>query len=146
MLKTNHILLLSTTLIFVLAFGCQRGPALGTVSGTVTFNGEPLRYAYVVFQPIDPPGTYGSAYTDETGEYTLRFSVNRDGAPIGKHQVSIRAAKGDELPDDAPKTVRIRLPEKYNDQTELVREVKAGHNEFDFELEGHVLTTSRDYE
>lgn len=143
MSNLKQISSITLLLLVVLTSGCQRGPALGTVSGTVKVNGKPMPYAYIVFQPIDPPGTYGSAYADEDGEYHLRFSVHRDGAPVGKHQVSIRAAKGDELPDDASPGTRIHLPEKYNDQSELVREVKRGHNEIDFELESPVLSAAR---
>jgi len=115
--------------------GCQRGPALGMVRGTVRVNGQPLPFAYVVFQPIDPPGAYGSAYADEDGEYELQFSRNRAGAPVGKHQVSIRAAGGEELPDDASRQARIVIPERYNSTTELIREVKSGSNVHDFDLE-----------
>ncbi len=143
MSRIRHNLLAPLTLLAVLVTGCQKVPALGTVSGEVRVNGQPLPYAYVVFQPIDPPGTYGSAYTDEDGQYELTFSRYRQGAPLGKHQVSIRAAHGDELPEDAPAAVRILLPERYNANTELEREVKPGHNEFDFELEAPVVLSSR---
>lgn len=136
-------LLLIVPLAMGFASGCQRGPSLGTVSGTVKVNGQPLPYAYVVFQPIDPPGTYGSAYTDEFGEYSLRFNAHRDGAPVGRHQVSIRAATNEELPDHAHASARVHLPEKYNEQTELLRDVKLGHNEIDFDLESQVVAASR---
>jgi hypothetical protein len=38
--------------------GCGGGPEIGDVTGTVRVNGQPLPYAYVVFQPVDPPGAY----------------------------------------------------------------------------------------
>lgn len=123
-------------------FGCQRGPALGTVTGTVKVNGQPLPYAYVVFQPIDPPGAYGSAYADETGEYVLQFSRARAGAPVGTHSVSIRAARGEELDEGDVKLARIQIPEKYNSASELKREVKPGSNVHDFDLEVPIALTS----
>lgn len=122
--------------------GCQKGPALGTVTGTVRVNGRPLPYAYVVFQPIDPPGAYGSAYADESGEYVLQFSRSRSGAPVGKHSVSIRAARGEELEDGDVRLARVQVPEKYNSATELQREVKPGRNVHDFDLEIPVALTS----
>ncbi len=121
-------------LLFVILAGCQRGPQLGRVTGTVTANGEPVPFAYVVFNPVKPPRNYGSAYANEKGQYELRFSTARNGAPVGKHQVSITAAKGDELPDDAKPSARRNVPSKYNTATELQAEVKPGSNVIDFAL------------
>jgi hypothetical protein len=114
--------------------GCGGGPEIGDVTGTVRVNGQPLPYAYVVFQPVDPPGAYGSAYTDKDGRYRLQFSPSRHGAPVGRHQVSIRPAGRDELPGDAPPSARVRLPERFNSASELFRDVKPGENVHDFEL------------
>lgn len=122
--------------------GCSRGPELGEVTGTVRVNGQPLAYALVVFQPISPPGTYGSAYTDQQGQYRLLFSRDKDGAPVGTHRVTIRAAKGEELPEDAKGGPKIVLPPKYNDESELERKVEPGSNVHDFELEAPVATAA----
>lgn len=139
----NHCLVSIATLFLVGVAGCSQGPSLGTVSGTVKLNGQPLPYAYVVFQPINPPGAYGSAYANERGEYQLQFTRYQKGAPVGKHRVSIRAANGDELPDGTPPGSRIKLPAKYNSETELVRDVVSGHNQHDFELQGTTIVSSR---
>jgi len=118
---------------FVLT-GCQRGPNLAKVTGTVKVNGEPLPYAYVVFNPIKPPRSYGSAYANAQGQYELQFAGESKGALVGKHKVSITSAKGDEIPFDAKPAARLAIPEKYNTDTELVREVKPGSNVIDFDL------------
>ena len=55
-----------------LASGCSEGPELGIVSGTVKLQGQAVPFAYVMFQPVDPPGTYGAAYTKADGTYELR--------------------------------------------------------------------------
>lgn len=141
-MRTIHVTGAVAVALLVTLSGCQRGPALGTVSGVVQVNGKPLPYAYVVFQPIDPPGAYGSAYADENGKYELQFSKHRNGAPVGSHRVSIRAAGRDELPDDAPPTVRVQLPAKYNSATELVRKVEPGHNDHDFNLAVPITVSS----
>lgn len=114
--------------------GCQPGPQLGTVTGTVTANGEPVPFAYVVFNPVKPPRNYGSAYANEKGQYELKFSNSRNGAPVGQHQVSITVAKGEDLPDDAKASARIRIPSRYNTETELRADVKPGSNVIDFAL------------
>ncbi len=130
------------SLIFVIA-GCSSGPDLGEVTGTVRVNGQPLAYALVVFQPVDPPGAYGSAYTDQQGQYRLLFSRDRDGAPVGVHRVCIRAGKRDELPADAKASHPVLLPAKYNDDSQLERRVVSGSNVHDFELEAPVVTAAR---
>ena len=121
--------------------GCSDGPKLGTVNGTVKVNGKALPYAYVVFQPIDPQGAYGSAYTNEEGEYELQFSRHRKGAPLGQHRVSIRAARAEELPESSAAAPKVTLPAIYNTETELVRKVVAGHNKHDFELQATTVAS-----
>jgi hypothetical protein len=127
------------------ASGCGRGPDLGTVTGTVRVNGQPLPFAYVRFQPVNPPGTYGSAYTDKEGKYELKFSKAYDGAPVGQHRITIRPPAGEELPDDARGAGAYQLPEKYTSGAEVVREVKPGHNVHDFEIEAPAVAYSQRY-
>lgn len=122
-----------------LVSGCERGPNLGTVKGQVTLNGTPVPFAYVKFQPITPRGTYGSAYTDAKGVYTLQFSQTRQGALVGKHNVSVRTSKRDEMEVEDKSTgllVVAQLPTGYKENVQLQyeRDVKSGHNVLDFEL------------
>ncbi|WP_157605203.1 hypothetical protein [Schlesneria paludicola] len=122
-----------------MAAGCERGPHLGTVKGQVTMNGTPVPFAYVKFQPIAPRGTYGSAYTDAKGVYSLQFSQTRQGALVGKHNVSVRTSKRDEMEVEDKSTgllVVTQLPSGYkeNMQVQYERDVKSGHNVLDFEL------------
>lgn len=119
--------------------GCSREPVLGKVRGKVTLEGVPVPFAFVQFTPIDPPGTYGSAYGDEQGNYSLRFSATRDGAPVGKHEVLVRTARKDEIQVEDKSTglmVTPKLPEGYKANVELVfdREVTTGENEINLEL------------
>lgn len=119
--------------------GCADGPELGTVAGRVSLQGQPIPFAYVVFQPTDPPGTYGAAYTDADGHYELRFTESRDGALVGQHTVSIRTAALDEIEVEDKSTglmVRPPVPEGYQPglQVEFEREVKPGDNTHNFDL------------
>ncbi len=84
-------------LVILLRCGLLERPEIGEVEGVVKWNGQPVPFAYVVFQPVDPPGTYGSAYTNESGEYRLQFSESRNGALVGKHKVTIRTSAKDEI-------------------------------------------------
>lgn len=100
-------------------------PELGYVSGTITFDGKPLKRAVVEFHPLaaNEPGNKiasSSARTDDEGQYTLMYVKDEEGAAVGKHQVTIHAS--------------VRLPARYNRNTELEREVKPGSQTIDFEL------------
>jgi hypothetical protein len=129
--------------------GCDRGPELGTVKGKVTQNGVPVPFAYLQFTPVDPPGTYGSAYSDADGNYSLKFSRTRDGAPVGKHEVLLRTSRKDEIQVEDKSTglmVTPKLPEGYKANVELVfdREVFSGNNEINFDLKEGVPAKDRD--
>ena len=126
--------------------GCSEGPDLGIVTGKVVQQGQPIPFAYVQFQPIDPPGTYGAAYTGVDGTYNIRFTEDRDGALVGKHKVTVRTASVDEIEVEDKSTglmVTPELPEGYAAKLELEydREVKSGSNEIDLDItEGQPAT------
>ncbi|MFM8475408.1 MAG: hypothetical protein ACKOEO_06385 [Planctomycetaceae bacterium] len=119
--------------------GCSDAPAVGEVTGVVTLAGQPIPFAYVRFQPTDPPGTYGSAYSDESGRYELKFTEGVNGALIGRHEVLVRTAAVDELQVEDKSTgllVTPPLPKGYQERQEVIfeREVKSGSNEINLEL------------
>jgi hypothetical protein len=72
--------------------GCSDGPELEVVTGKVIQQGKPIPFANVEFWPIDPPGTYGPAYTQADGTYNIRFTEDENGALVGKHKVTVRTA------------------------------------------------------
>ena len=120
--------------------GCSDGPPLGTVSGTVTQSGQPIPFAYVQFQPTEPKGTYASTYADAEGRYELRFSESRNGALVGRHEVTIRTAALDEIQVEDRETGKLvtpALPAGYKPKLELKfeRAVDEGDNTIDFQLE-----------
>jgi hypothetical protein len=119
--------------------GCSDGPELGVVTGKVLQQGKPIPFAYVEFQPIDPPGTYGAAYTQVDGTFNIRFTEDKDGALVGKHKVTVRTAAVDEIQVEDKTTglmVTPELPEGYQPKLSLEysREVKPGTNDIVFDL------------
>lgn len=115
--------------------GCSNGdPNLGQVTGRVTLDGQPLPRARIVFQPSDGKSPPSNSITDDEGRYVMRFNRRLDGAVVGQH--SIRITTGRRGTEDRPKREKERIPTKYNVDSELVREVKSGSQEFNFELEG----------
>lgn len=115
--------------------GCEDGPAVAPVTGTVTQNGEPLAQAEIEFQPDQGAPSYGE--TDEMGRYTLMYQTDREGALLGHHWVSV-SSKGEVTDPKTDMTVNVpeKVPANYNDETELEYEVVPGRNVFDIQIEG----------
>ena len=111
---------------------CQRGPQLGAVTGTVTWEGKPLANATVSFMPTD--GQAAFCRTGEDGTYELQFADGRKGAILGENRVTIetyRIAVDDEgNPIEHPEI----LPEKFHRQSELTKVVEPGSQVIDFAL------------
>ena len=113
--------------------GCgSDGPERGRVKGKITLNGEPLEDADVEFQPDEGSPSYGM--TDDRGRYDLMYTRDKRGAMIGEHTVRITTSTTDTDVRGNDVAVPQRVPPKYNAQSELIREVKPGTNNYDFEL------------
>jgi hypothetical protein len=119
---------IAAAVVFAALPGCRQSdrPTLGMVAGTVTLDGRPLAGANLVFEPVEG-GRASTGYTDANGRYEL-FYIRRDkGAKVGRHKVVINA--GD--PDSGKAEI---VPPRYNQNTTLEAEVKAGDNTLDFAL------------
>ena len=117
--------------------GCGRaGPSLASVEGTVLVDGKPVKGLFIEFQPEGGSPSVGE--TDGSGHYELRFSRERWGAEIAEHTVRIMADE-----EGGGRAGKDRIPAKYNDRTELKREVVAGGNTIDFELESQPIKQAR---
>ena len=133
-----RIAVLGTVVLFA---GCSSplgDVELGQVSGKVTLDGKPLADASVNFTPEDKKAKGSTAITDAEGNYTLRYISGYDGAAVGTHKVEIRKVETVALPGGGAEpatTERQIVAEKYNSQTTLSADVKAGSNTFDFEVE-----------
>jgi len=70
-LTMRYNVIILSTLILVFA-GCNNPDARFTkVEGTVTYNGEAVAGASVIFSPTDSSGESASGRTDASGKYTL---------------------------------------------------------------------------
>jgi hypothetical protein len=116
------------------AAGCGASSGnLAPVGGRVTLDARPLPGARVRFEPETPGGSPSSGTTDHDGYYKLGFKRGVAGALVGKHTVRIESA--DFVGDGGTMIKAKLLPERYNRQSELSVEVKAGEeNDIDFEL------------
>ncbi len=121
--------------------GCGSGvdfPPLGQVTGKLTVDGEPIEGATIEFVP-EEGGRPSMATTDDQGNYTLRWSPDAEGATIGTHTVVVRTERAPFSPEGdegTPVEERLELlPPEYNDASTLKKEVAAGSQVIDLDLE-----------
>jgi hypothetical protein len=134
---------LSLVLLLALS-GCGGGDGLDrqTVTGQVVFDGQPLKEGEILFFPTSATGKDAVA----TGAHISggSYTISREDGPIpGNYKVQITAAGGaqappasaDAMPGTGPIHARELIPAKYNVQSTLTADVKAGEtNKFDFTL------------
>ena len=116
----------------IASIGCSRSN-LGTVTGSVTVDGEPAKVGAISFFAVDGRApTAGAKIVD--GKYTARVKP-------GLCMVQVRVSKivGKKKIYDTPESPMREvwaevLPPKYNDNTQLQFDVKSGENEQDYDL------------
>ncbi len=117
-----------------LTSGCDSGPPMGDVSGTVTVDGQtPAAGSSINFLPADGKSPSAGCVI-ESGKYSARV-------PVGPVKVQVRVPKPINKPKPKQKgyqtegeTIMESLPPKYNDATELTLDVKQGSNEKNWDL------------
>jgi major membrane immunogen (membrane-anchored lipoprotein) len=85
--------MLAVPALLVMA-SCGTDDGLGKrypVSGTVTYNGNPLEKGEINFVTEDLTKNYGATGLITNGSYTLSTGGNDDGAQAGKYKVTIKA-------------------------------------------------------
>jgi len=104
---------------------------MGSVSGTVTLDGEPLSQVMVTFSPNDGQReSYG--ITNDSGQYQLRYTSQELGARTGKHEVRISPVGVE--PKEPVSQNTTTVPGHYYGEDFLRREVDSGSNQIDLEL------------
>ena len=128
----------AVALMCLLLAGCGGGSEAeptGTVSGTVTFNGQPWTTGRVNFVS-ESTGSSGAGDLQENGSYRIEREL-----PAGDYKVYLSdPGLGDQPPseDGNPElgTALEALPEKYRSEatTDLTAKIVEGDNTFDFPL------------
>jgi hypothetical protein len=121
--------------------GCNRGPTMVPVIGKVLYNGKPLEFGSIAFQPASGQPAQSDIQTD--GTFQLSTYRLHDGAVVGPHKVRV-ACYESQRPNTARQSGEQKLgksliPQKYTyfDQSGLTAEVKeSGNEQFVFELSG----------
>ena len=133
--------LIATGMLMSLCVGCGQGDGATrcAVKGKVTLDGSPIEAGSIAFMPAG--GTEGPTAGGqiEKGEY----SIPSDKGPVeGRYRVEIRAPQKTGKMIQAPmaeegtmvEETAESVPAKYNSESTLEEEIKAGKNVLDFEL------------
>lgn len=131
------------TVICVVIAGC--GPSgrspLGKVTGTVTYNGEPLDGAQIVFHNPNGRSATGQIVSGNIVGVTT-YDVPNDGAPVGTLVVTIHPTRPREVVKlrtpgkNPPKPHEPPFPRRYSDPltSKLTADIQTGTNEVWFDL------------
>lgn len=123
--------------VFTLLTGCaptpEDQPDIATVKGLVVLESKPVEGALVTFAPEN--GRPSTGITDSEGKYELAYNPKVKGAKIGKHIVRISTQRYVENADGSTTEMKETIPAKYNTESTLTVEVKAGQNDFPFTLD-----------
>ena len=125
----------------LLVNGCRRSDSLSRsiVSGSVTFEGKPLKTGEIRFTPCGNTQGPSAGANIVDGRYVVEY---KGGVVLGTQRVEIMAFRS-ATPESMPPEImyeegmgRVQfLPDRYNRQSELKVEVTAeGPNEFNFDL------------
>jgi hypothetical protein len=134
-----HVLAFLACSFFVV--GCNRGPAMVPLTGKVIYNGKPLEFGTVAFQP--PGGQPARGDIQPDGTFTLSTYRLNDGVVLGKHKVRVACYEsqrpGTVKPPGEQSLGKLLIPKKYTlfEQSGLTAEVHEGENPpLTFELKG----------
>ena len=123
---------IAALLFGLVAAGCS-GSGLVEIHGTVLLDGKPIEDGTIQFLPADGQGPSAAARLEQ-GKYTVPVMP-------GKKKVKVEGFKtvGEKRHNDQPDAPLIPIkesivPEKFNRNTELTREIVAGTEEYDFDL------------
>jgi hypothetical protein len=135
----------SACLLIAVLAGCGKAqPPRTIVSGSVTFQGKPVEFGDIVFQPLDAKWKKFYAQGKIVGG---KYQLSEHGPVPGENQVAIYGYKktGRKRVDLAGKSLSEAaeiveevvpyIPTKFNEASELKAEIKVGGNEgLDFNL------------
>ena len=125
----------------LLIFGCDQGPKMGTVTGAVTYGGQPVTEGTIQFFPTQP-GPMAASRLGEDGTYELSTKQSGDGAQVGDYVVVVVPPSDvnrlqRELKPGQPWSAKFdEIPESIRSEhtSNLTATVASGKNTFDFDL------------
>lgn len=135
MQRFSHLKQLLLVLVVAAVVGCSNGPRRAAVGGTVSVGGRPLERGIINFLPVEGSRGPGAGGPITNGEYSLE---DAKGAVVGSCRVEIRGFRktGRKIaPLGTPIDEEIQVvPVEFNDKSTLIRDIKDGDNEVNFDL------------
>jgi hypothetical protein len=123
--------LLLCLLVLPLIVGC--GSNLGIVSGTVTLDGQPVPTGTVTFVKEDGSASEGAVIAE--GKFQAKIPPGKYKLELtGQKVVSTRIQKDFDGKDEVLPVMGPLFPKKYNEQSTLIEEIKAGPHPINLEL------------
>ena len=92
--KIVRVLLTVCASMFCCGCGPDNGLTMGRVSGTVTYNGQPVEFGDILFEPDSEKGNNGvpsMGSIGKDGTFVMSTQESGDGVIAGYHKVGIRA-------------------------------------------------------
>ena len=133
----------------ILLPGCDKGPQVVPVTGTVYYNDEPLPFGSIMFQPASGQPATGQI---ENGAFSMSSFRKGDGATVGPQKVRINCYSSQSPQEKAKPVVGERsigallIPREYTtfDTSGFTADVNPDSNEpFEFRLTGPPLKLPR---
>jgi hypothetical protein len=118
-------------LMFVLVTGCSKSKPVGTVQGTVTFDGTPYTEAAVIFLSLNS-GQGGTA--DIQGDGTFKITTP---LPVDTYRVYLAPKLGEPTGEAQPVRIDQSIPDKYWNEaaTDISIDVAQGPNTVEVRLQ-----------
>lgn len=130
-MKAIHTTALAVSAACLFALGCGSAEPTGSVSGTVTLDGQPLAAGEVT---LSSPKGFAASAEVKSGSFTFDGEV-----PLGKYTFTVGPPPLTEAPGeggDSAKLESANIPDGYSDETQsdLVHEITEGDNTVKLEM------------
>ncbi len=133
MIHSARLLRMLMLVVAVACGGCNRGPQIVPVRGLVTYEGKPLEYGTITFQPAQGQPAKGVIQPD--GSFVLSTFRQGDGAVVGEHKVRVTCYESQRpgaQPSVGEQTLgKLLIPRRYTlfDQSGLTADVNGSDNQ-----------------
>lgn len=115
--------------------GCSTAPPTGTVSGEVTFDGQPIKDGRIAFIPVDGQGQTGGAAIKDGKFEAKDVPVAKMKVEINGNRLTGRKIKAYDTPESPVSDEIVELvPARYNINSELTLDVKKGSQTVKYDL------------
>ncbi|CAN5443225.1 hypothetical protein BH11PLA2_BH11PLA2_15160 [soil metagenome] len=116
--------------ILLAVSACSKAPDIGTVSGTITLDGQPIPGSLIRFIPVDG-SNQPADFIITDGTYVVTIAPGEKRVEI--FWLKEEGSKGDTATQGTLKQTQM-IPENYNTKSTLTFTVALGSQKKDFEL------------